>query len=84
MTRPAHGLGAASPRRKAPTQLRGTFPRERGVHLPWSQSWVGVRGLVGVVDDPVDHGDGDGLVAEDGAPAIRLAERLTPGGLNER
>jgi hypothetical protein len=45
---------------------------------------VGVRGLVGVVDDPVDHGDGDGLVAEDGAPAIRLAERLTPGGLNER
>jgi hypothetical protein len=24
---------------------------------------------VGVVDDPVDHGGGDGLVAEDGSPA---------------
>jgi len=26
---------------------------------------------VGVVDDAVDHGGGDGLVSEDGAPAIR-------------
>jgi hypothetical protein len=35
---------------------------------------------VGVVDDPVDHGGGDDLVAEDGAPA---GERQV-GGQDER